>query len=283
MFGIVDLSTYLVGTLVVILLPGPNSMYCLAVAGQQGTAAGYRAIGGVLLGDSLLMLATVLGAGTLFRLYPAVFDVIRLAGGVYLFWLGINLLGEGWQRWRHYRAGNRAATARVSRSTRAFRRSLLLSLTNPKAILFFLSFFVQFVDPAYPYPGLSFLVLALILQFISFLYLNLLVLAGGRLVRAFGGRPGLAAAGLMLAGLLFIGFAGRMWVGDPPDRSAQPPHSGQGGITGLPGAVDGTGVDGEGRSLLAAMSTGAWSGDFPACSWVRADAAGRCLPAPGVA
>ena len=46
MFGIVDLSTYLVGTLVVILLPGPNSMYCLAVAGQQGTAAGYRAIGG---------------------------------------------------------------------------------------------------------------------------------------------------------------------------------------------------------------------------------------------
>lgn len=47
---------------------------------------------GVLIGDSLLMLATVLGAGTLLKIYPAVFDGIKLIGGGYLAYLGIRLI-----------------------------------------------------------------------------------------------------------------------------------------------------------------------------------------------
>ena len=93
-----------------------------------------------------------------------------------------------------------------------FKRALLLSLTNPKAILFFLSFFVQFVDPAYPHPSLSFAVLAIILQLISFSYLNLLILAGQRLAAAFMARRQLALVGTAAVGLLFIGFAVRMWL-----------------------------------------------------------------------
>ena len=70
MFGITDLTTYLIGTIAIILLPGPNSIYCLTVAGQHGVKAAYRAVGGILLGDTLLILATALGAA--------------LAGGVQL-------------------------------------------------------------------------------------------------------------------------------------------------------------------------------------------------------
>ena len=92
MFGITDLAAYIIGTIAIILLPGPNSMYCLTVAGQHGAKAAYRAVAGILLGDSLLILATVLGAGTLLKLYPALFHGIKLAGGLYLAYIGCNLL-----------------------------------------------------------------------------------------------------------------------------------------------------------------------------------------------
>ncbi|MDO5103318.1 MAG: leucine efflux protein LeuE [Lautropia sp.] len=224
MLGITDLPTYLIGTVAVILLPGPNSMFCLAMAARQGVAAGYRAAAGILVGDGILILATILGAGTLFKLYPPVFDAIRLVGGVYLAYIGWGLLRSAVRQGRLLAARHSGSGAgaedgqtggnpdmpRIERHV--FKRALLLSLTNPKAILFFLSFFVQFVDPAYPNPALSFAVLALILQLISFTYLNLLIFAGQRLAHAFMARRRLALVGTGLVGLLFIGFAIRMWV-----------------------------------------------------------------------
>lgn len=62
-----------------------------------------------------------------------------------------------------------------------YKTALSISLLNPKAILFFLSFFVQFVEPDYAYPALSFLILAVILQIISFSYLTALIFSGIKL------------------------------------------------------------------------------------------------------
>lgn len=219
MLGITDLPTYIIGTVAVILLPGPNSMFCLAMAARQGLGAGYRAAAGILVGDGILILATILGAGTLFRLYPPVFDAIRLVGGLYLAYIGWGLLRAAARHGRSLSTGAGpsasdpdAAPAAPRVERHVFKRALLLSLTNPKAILFFLSFFVQFVDPAYPHPSLSFAVLAIILQLISFSYLNLLILAGQRLAAAFMARRQLALVGTAAVGLLFIGFAVRMWL-----------------------------------------------------------------------
>ncbi|MDO4683954.1 MAG: leucine efflux protein LeuE [Lautropia sp.] len=221
MLGIIDLPTYLIGTLAVILLPGPNSMFCLAMAARQGVAAGYRAAAGIIVGDGILILATILGAGTLFKLYPPVFDAIRLVGGLYLAYIGWGLLRVAVRHGRSLSsgssgeavsAGSTLASGEPRIERHVFKRALLLSLTNPKAILFFLSFFVQFVDPAYPHPFLSFAVLALILQVISFSYLNLLIFAGQRLAQAFMARRHLALVGSAAVGVLFIGFAVRMWL-----------------------------------------------------------------------
>ena len=67
------------------------------------------------------------------------------------------------RRWRRRRRarGGRTGRGRAGRGRRGrpFRRALVISLLNPKAILFFISFFIQFVDPAYAYPALSFLLL----------------------------------------------------------------------------------------------------------------------------
>ncbi|MFD7094608.1 LysE family transporter, partial [Streptomyces xanthophaeus] len=83
---------------------------------------------------------------------------------------------------------------------------------NPKAILFLMSFFVQFVDPGYAYPALSFLVLGGLLQIGSFLYLTVLIFGGTRLSAAFRRRRRLSAGATSAAGVLFLGFAAKLAV-----------------------------------------------------------------------
>ena len=210
MNGISDLPQYLIGVIAVILVPGPNSLYCLSVAGQHGSRAAYRAIAGILLGDSLLILATVFGAGALLHRYPYLFHGIKIAGGLYLAWLGLNLLKGGWLAWQTRR--NTAPVTQKVAPRRIFHHALTLSLMNPKAILFFLSFFTQFVRADAPSPLYSFLILALILQSVSFTYLNILAFAGMRLTAVFARSRALAAVGMTLVGLLFIAFAVKLWT-----------------------------------------------------------------------
>ena len=215
MFGITDLPTYIIGTIAIILLPGPNSMYCLAMAGQHGMKTGYRVVAGILLGDSVLMLATALGAGALLKAVPELFHTIKLVGGLYLAYIGWNLLRGAVKKWQLRLPETMVVAGQASPAPRhVFKRALLLSLTNPKAILFLLSFFVQFVDPDYAYPLLSFLVLALILQIISLAYLSVLVLSGSRLAAAFRRQWRVAAAAMGGVGLMFIGFAIKLWLAE---------------------------------------------------------------------
>jgi leucine efflux protein len=78
--------------------------------------------------------------------------------------------------------------------------------------MFFVSFFVQFVDPNYPHPGLTFLMLGLIVQFFSVIYLLGLIHGGTRLAASFGQYRRLALISTVTVGLLFIGFALRLAI-----------------------------------------------------------------------
>lgn len=215
MFGISSLSTYIIGTIAIIVLPGPNSLFCLSTAAKSGKKAGYQALLGILLGDSALIIATVFGAGSLLKLYPSLFFAIKILGGLYLAHLGFNLIKAGVRKWqlRHH-SSIHITDASPTKQAHPFYHALLLSLTNPKAILFFLSFFVQFVEPTYPNPLLSFLILAIILQCISFLYLNVLIILGEKVTATFAKQHALASVAMLFVGTLFIGFALNLWMAD---------------------------------------------------------------------
>jgi threonine/homoserine/homoserine lactone efflux protein len=81
-----------------------------------------------------------------------------------------------------------------------FRRALVISLLNPKAILFLLSFFVQFIDPAYAQPEVPFLILSAILMGFSAAYLTVLIFAGARLAQTFSQRKRLSGGLSSLVG-----------------------------------------------------------------------------------
>ncbi|UUN28770.1 leucine efflux protein LeuE [Streptomyces sp. FIT100] len=213
MLGVTDLPTYLVGLVLIVLLPGPNSLYVLSVAARRGVRTGYTAAAGVWCGDTVLMTLSAAGVASLLQANAVLFGIVKFAGAGYLTWLAIGMLRAAWGMWRsrHERAATvdetAAATGAPAAAERPFRRALVISLFNPKAILFFVAFFVQFVDPGYAYPALSFVVLGSLAQLASVLYLTLLIFTGTHLASAFRRRKRLSAGATSAAGALFLGFA----------------------------------------------------------------------------
>lgn len=231
--GITDFPAFLLITTITVLLPGPNSLFVLSVAARQGVRDGYRAALGVFVGDGLLMLASVAGLAPLLAAYPQVFMVLKLAGAGYLAWMGVGLLRAGYAKWHAppspvIPSVSEESSLQASRSLQQdsshslgmtnhagwvanpFRRTLGISLLNPKAIFFFMAFFIQFVRADAPHPALSFAVLGLVLTAISAAYLSLLIFTGSRLAASFRERRRLSAGATGSAGLLFIGFGAKL-------------------------------------------------------------------------
>ena len=217
-YGVTDLWTYVIGAFGIILLPGPNSLYVLSVATARGVRAGYQGAFGVFVGDTVLLICTALGAASLLRTHPALFLVVKYAGAAYLFWVGLNLL---WGALKGLWADKDVVQATVSASEPAtaataahlqqpFRRALVISLLNPKAILFLLSFFVQFIDPTYAQPEVPFLILSAILMGFSAAYLTALIFAGARLAQTFRQRKRLSSGLSSLVGALFVWFGSKL-------------------------------------------------------------------------
>lgn len=215
-YGVTDLWTYVLGAFGIILLPGPNSLYVLAVATARGVKAGYQGAFGVFLGDTILLLLTALGAASLLRTYPALFMVVKYAGAGYLTWVGLNLIWSAIRKWRSSTPANADSNAlshdepAPANMQNPFKRALLISLLNPKAILFLLSFFVQFIDPSYPAPAIPFLILSVIVMFFSAVYLSVLIFLGARLAAHFRQRQRLSASLASSVGGLFLWFGAKL-------------------------------------------------------------------------
>lgn len=204
-FGITDIWTYVIGAFLIVLLPGPNSLFVLSTAAQRGVRDAYRAAAAVFIGDSVLMIASAAGAASLLMSSDLVFTIVKYAGAAYLAYIGISMI---WGAWR-----TKTVTAGVETpapSPDPFRKALVISLLNPKAILFFVSFFIQFVDPGYTAPALSFLILGAILQVFSVLYLSALIFGGTFLAGQFRRRRVLTAGLTTGVGAVFLGFGAKL-------------------------------------------------------------------------
>jgi leucine efflux protein len=220
-YGVTDLWTYVMGAFGIILLPGPNSLYVLSVATARGMRVGFQGAYGVFVGDTILLMCTGLGAAGVLRTYPAMFMVVKYFGAAYLTFVGLNLLRSaiaGLRPQPDVLASVVSASSSVPSSVsadaahlqRPFRRAMVISLLNPKAILFLLSFFVQFIDPAYAQPEVPFLILSAILMTFSALYLSVLIVAGAKLAQGFSRRKKLSAGLSGMVGGLFVWFGTKL-------------------------------------------------------------------------
>ncbi len=206
MFGITDLATYIIGTILIVILPGPNSLFVMSVASRFGIKAGYKGALGVYTGDMILIILTALGAASLLHAFPWLFILLKVVGATYLSYLGIKLLIAAYHTFNAVKTPEKVQEKQSLEQVKPFSTALTISILNPKAILFYLSFFVQFVDPAYTYPAITFTALAIILQIISMSYLTILIFSGAKLASYFSNRFKLTAICVASVGILFCGF-----------------------------------------------------------------------------
>ncbi|WP_102947098.1 leucine efflux protein LeuE [Stenotrophomonas sp. VV52] len=203
--GIQDLWTFVVAVLVFLALPGPGTFTLLTATGRGGVRGGYTALFGLLLGDQILMWLAVAGVAALLRANPLVFHAVQYLGAAYLVWVGIGLL-------RPARAGAEDGDGGGIRLQpgRYFRQAILISLLNPKAIIFYMAFLPLFIDPARHQGVLTFATMAVLIFVLSLAYCSLLIGVGNLLRRRIIQHPRVGVVLKRVAGVFLIGFGVRL-------------------------------------------------------------------------
>ncbi len=173
----INWSAFLVVLVVAYLIPGPDFAVILRQA-TQTRRSGVLAALGAQAGLCVHMLLAVVGLSAIIARHPELLTLIRVAGGLYLLWLGASL---AW-RARHARsAGRERDTASDKETDRgAFMQGFLTNVTNPKAILFFASVLPQFISPDASVAG-QILLLGVVDVLFGFLPWALVVWLGDRL------------------------------------------------------------------------------------------------------
>jgi len=138
------LETWLVFCVACVALaatPGPNMLFLVSRTLAQGRAAGFVSLAGTSTGFALHAVAAALGLTALLAAVPVAFEVVRVAGALYLAWLAI-------VTWRASDDVDPRVTAPPVANAAMYRQGLLTSVLNPKLAVFQLALFPQFVDPA---------------------------------------------------------------------------------------------------------------------------------------
>lgn len=196
MFGIVDYGAFVVAIIVFLLIPGPGNLALITSTGKGGIRGGLAATLGVIFGDQVLMWLAVAGVAALLSAYPTAFNAVQWLGAAYLAWLGGKML----------LAKPGAAPVLHIKPHHYLRQALMITLLNPKAIVFYMAFFPLFVDPARHQGLTTFAVMALTIAALTFAYGLTVVLLTHFLAARLRANPLVSGALEKLAGLFLVGF-----------------------------------------------------------------------------
>lgn len=136
--GITDYSAFVVAVLIFLMIPGPGTFCLLTSTGKGGLRAGAAATAGLIAGDQVLMWLAAAGVAAVLQAQPVLFKGLQYVGAAYLAWIGFKLA---------FRPPGSANPIEI-RPRHYARQGFLITLMNPKAIVFYMAFFPLFIDPA---------------------------------------------------------------------------------------------------------------------------------------
>jgi leucine efflux protein len=196
MFGVADYGAFVAAIIIFLLIPGPGNLALITSTSKGGIAGGLAATMGVIAGDQVLMWAAVAGVAALLVAYPAAFHAVQWLGAAYLAWLGLRMLLT--------KPGAKPVLNIEPRHY--FKQAGLITLLNPKAIVFYMAFFPLFVDPAQHQGLLTFGMMAATIAALTFAYGLIVVLLTHRLAERMRANPIIGRILEKVAGVFLLGF-----------------------------------------------------------------------------
>ena len=137
MFGIVDYGAFVVAIIIFLAIPGPGNLALITSTSKGGLLGGMAATLGVIAGDQVLMWMAVAGVAALLSAYPTAFNLVQWMGAAYLAWLGFKMLLA--------KPGDKPVLNIQPRQY--FKQAMMITLLNPKAIVFYMAFFPNAPQP----------------------------------------------------------------------------------------------------------------------------------------
>jgi threonine/homoserine/homoserine lactone efflux protein len=202
MFGVADYGAFVAAIIIFLAIPGPGNLALITSTGKGGIAGGLAATFGVIAGDQVLMWAAVAGVAALLTAYPAAFHAVQWLGAAYLAWLGVKML----------LAKPGAAPILNIEPRHYFKQAGLITLLNPKAIVFYMAFFPLFVDPARHQGLVTFGVMAATIAVLTFAYGLIVVLLTHHLAERMRANPVVGRILEKVAGAFLLGFGIKLAV-----------------------------------------------------------------------
>jgi leucine efflux protein len=196
MLGIADYGAFCAAILLFLALPGPGTFTLLTSTGKGGLRAGAAATLGVIAGDQVLLWLAVAGVSALLAAHPAAFHAVQYAGAAYLAWIGLKLL----------RAKKGAAPVVDISPGHYARQAFLITLLNPKAIVFYMAFFPLFIDPESHRGASTFHAMAATIAAITLAYCLALCAGANAVAAKVQAQRSLVRWLERLAGVFLVGF-----------------------------------------------------------------------------
>jgi threonine/homoserine/homoserine lactone efflux protein len=196
MLGVTDYGTFVVTVIVFLAIPGPGNLALVTSTSKGGIAGGLAATMGVILGDQVLMWSAVAGVAALLIAYPEAFSAVQWFGAAYLAWLGVKML----------LAKPGAAPVINIKPRHYLRQALMITLLNPKAILFYMAFFPLFVDPVRQQGLITYAFMAATIAALTFLYGLGATLLTHFLAERVRANPMIGRVLEKVAGIFLVGF-----------------------------------------------------------------------------
>ena len=203
MFGVADYWAFVVAVIVFLAIPGVGNLAIITSTGKGGITGGLAATLGVIVADQILMWLAVAGVAALLTANPALFGLVQYAGAIYLAWIGIRMMLA--------KPGD--APVLDMKPHHFFRQAMLITLLNPKAIVFYMAFFPLFVDPK-RHQGLpTFGAMALTIAVLTFLYCVIVISITHFAADRMRASPRVGVWLNRVAGTMLVGFGVKLALG----------------------------------------------------------------------
>ena len=203
MFGVKDYWAFVIAVIVFLAIPGPGNLAIITSTSKGRIIGGLAATFGVIAGDQVLMWLAVAGVAALLAANPALFTIVQYAGAAYLAYLGVRMVLA--------KPGDAPILKMEAR--RYFRQGMLITLLNPKAIVFYMAFFPLFVDPARHQGMTTFGVMALTIACLTFIYCLVVTLITHFAAERMRANPRISTWLNRIAGTMLVAFGIKLAVG----------------------------------------------------------------------